>query len=58
MRYLITTTNAENNEPFKTNYYDYENNFDELLGMIVYDLFNDKYTTDGKKWKPIEIDHL
>lgn len=53
MRYLITTT-AE--PPFLTERFRPENNFSQ--GMIVYDLYEDKYMTDGKKWIDIEYDHL
>ena len=55
MRYLITTTT---DKPFKTEWYDYENFFNAEIGMIVYDLIKNKYTTDGKTWKRIQIDHL
>ena len=53
MRYLITTT-AE--PPFLTEWFRPENNFSQ--GMIVYDLYEDKYMTDGKTWRDIEYDHL
>lgn len=33
-----------------------ENNYTE--GMLVVDLINWKYTTDGKEWKEVEFDHL
>jgi len=55
MRYLIT---IKNGEPFLTKWFDPKNNFNADLGMIVYDLVKNKYTTDGKKWDDIEIDHL
>lgn len=55
MRYLVTT-NITN--PFLTNYFDAENNFNSEIEMVVYDLYLNKYTTDGKKWYEIEIDHL
>ena len=55
MQYLITSTFLE---PFITNWFDCENNFNENLQMIVYDLFNLKYTTDGKIWHYIKTDHL
>lgn len=52
-RYLITGNNFE---PFLTEWYDYENNYDN--GMTVYDLVNLKYSTNGKDWCDIEEDHL
>ena len=55
MRYLITT-NAQ--PPFLTGWFYAENNFNPEVGMIVYDLYKNKFTTDGKTWQNIEIDHL
>ena len=55
MRYLITT-NITN--PLLTNYFDAENNFNSEIEMVVYDLYLNKYTEDGKNWYEIEIDHL
>lgn len=56
MQYLITTEEAY--APFLTQWFDAENNFNAEAGMIVYDLFTCKYTTDGKNWNDIQIDHL
>lgn len=56
MRYLITTN--ETDKPFFTDWFDSENNFNPHIGMIVYDLVRLEFTTDGKTWKPIDIDHL
>lgn len=53
MRYLVT---SPGNEPFFTNWFDAENNFNE--GMTVYDLAKFVYTTDGINWTEIEEDHL
>lgn len=53
MQYLIT---LPSNEPFITKWFEAENNFVE--GMIVYDLINHCFTTDGINWNPIQIDHL
>lgn len=53
MKYLITLPNQE---PFLTNWYDYENNYSE--GMIVYDLETYKFTIDGKTWNDIMEDSL
>jgi hypothetical protein len=55
MRYLITT---KSEEPFFTNWFESENNFDAKLEMIVYDLLNCLFTTDGKEWNTIQFDHL
>lgn len=53
MQYLIT---LKDNEPFVTNYYDYENHY--IDGMTVYNLLNYTYTTDGINWDGITEDHL
>lgn len=55
MKYLITTNK---HKPFLTEWYIYENNYNADLDMVVYDLVNNKYTTDGINWQDIEIDHL
>jgi len=55
MRYLIT---AKDLEPYLTQWYTSENVFNPEIGMVVYDLVKDIYTTDGEEWKEIEMDHL
>ena len=55
MQYLITSIFME---PFLTHWFDSENHFNKKLQMVVYDLINLKYTTDGKTWHNIKIDHL
>lgn len=55
MRYLITT---KNEMPFLTKWFQAENHFNSQLQMVVYDLVECKYTTDGKIWNDIEIDTL
>ena len=55
MNYLIT---MDNQEPFLTNWFEYENNFQEGAGMIVYNLLDITYTTDGVNWQDIEEDSL
>jgi hypothetical protein len=55
MKYLITT-NVQ--PPFYTEWFDPDNHFNAEVGMIVYDLDADQYTTDGVTWKEIEWDHL
>lgn len=54
-RYLVTT---ENYTPFFTDWFEAENHFNKDYGMVVYDLSERKYTTDGTNWHPIQIDHL
>ena len=56
MRYLITTKEVKS--PFLTNWFEPENHFNPDIEMIVYDLVERKFTTDGKNWHDIEIDHL
>ena len=55
MRYLITT---KGNKPYMTDWFDAENNFNDELQMVVYDLVAFAYMTDGINWKPIEFDNL
>lgn len=56
MRYLVTTKDAH--APFLTDWFDPENHFNPDLDMVVYDLAKNEYTTDGKTWQEIEVDHL
>ena len=56
MRYLITTKEIQS--PFLTDWFEPENHFNSDVGMIVYDLHKNQFTTDGKTWKEIEVDHL
>ena len=56
MRYLITTKEVES--PFLTKWFEPENHFNPDIEMIVYDLVECKFTTDGTTWNDIEIDHL
>lgn len=53
MQYLIT---SKDSEPFFTKWFEADNHFTEA--MIVYDLINHCYTTDGITWLKIESDHL
>lgn len=55
MRYLITT---KVEPPFLTKWFEPENHFNPDIEMIVCDLVECKYTTDGATWHNIEIDHL
>ena len=56
MRYLITT--KEVITPFLTDWFEPENHFNPDIEMIAYDLVESKFTTDGKNWHDITIDHL
>ena len=71
MRYLITTKEIDTRlkeidatlgqfqqSPFLTDWFEPENHFNSEVGMIVYDLHKNQFTTDGKIWKEIEVDHL
>ena len=59
MRYLIVTNILKSGlSPFLTKWFEPENDFNEELEMVVYDLYLNKYTADGKNWYNIEIDHL
>jgi len=53
MRYLII---PKEGEPFITQYYDFDNHYVE--GDSVYDLDKIIYTTNGRIWNEIPIDHL
>lgn len=55
MRYLVTFDDDKNGA-FLSKWFDYENFY--RSGMIVYDLSNFTYTTDGENWTPIPEDHL
>ena len=55
MRYLIT---AKGHPPGLTNWFDVENNWNDDVAMVVYDLHLSKYMDDGILWKDIEEDHL
>jgi hypothetical protein len=55
MRYLVITST---NEPFRTDWFDLENNYNEDVDMIVFDLHKNEYTSDGKVWHKIAWDNL
>lgn len=52
LRYLITY--AEAHTPFTTDFFEPGNHWTEGAGMVVYDLKENAYTTDGYNWQPIE----
>ena len=53
MIYLVTHPNYA---PFLTNWFDSENHFTE--DMVVYNLLNNTYTTNGIEWIELNIDNL
>lgn len=53
-RYLVTSDFCE---PFLTDWFDIENNYNEQFNMIVYDLAKQTYY-DGTQWHEIQQDHL
>lgn len=55
MRYLITYLDYRN-DPFYTNWFDYESHFEE--GMMVFDLSEKTWTRNGIDWMNIAEDHL
>ena len=58
MRYLITFPQESEHQPFLTKWFEPENNFNTDFKMTVYDLAKNTFTTDGKVWQEIEVDHL
>ena len=56
MKYLITTEGT--NTPFYTQWFEPEKHFNKDLGMVVYDLYEELYTTDGITWNEISVKHL
>lgn len=56
MRYLITY--AEIHTPFLTEWFQAENHWQEGVGMVVYDLQKEMFTTDGQNWRELEKDCL
>lgn len=58
MQYLITYTENKEKKAFYTKWFESENNFNSELEMVVYDLINNQFTSDGMLWEEIEIDHL
>ncbi len=52
MQYLI----LYEKKAFYTNWFDAENNYTN--GMIIFDLINHTYSTNGKEWNEIKEDQL
>ena len=55
MNYLIVTNSYE---PFYTNWFDAKNHYVPELEMVVFNLLNHTFTTNGTDWYPIKQDHL
>ena len=55
MRYLII---VQGEPPYYTKWYTNENCWRDNCGMMVFDLMNHEYTTNGIDWKDIIEDHL
>lgn len=58
MKYLITYIDNGVQKAFYTNWFDVENNFNPDVGMVVFDLINDKYMVNTLSWNDILEDHL
>ena len=58
MRYLVTYLESGFPKAFYTDWFDSENNFNIGIGMIVFDLANHQYTSNGLDWIDIDFDHL
>ena len=57
MRYLVTTNH---HTPFFTAWFDPENHFNPNpeVGMVVFDLQTEMFTTDGHNWREIQKDSI
>jgi hypothetical protein len=58
MQYLVTYIENGTLKAFYTDWFELENNFNLEVGMIVFDLINHKYTTNGLIWGDIDEDNL
>jgi hypothetical protein len=58
MKYLVTYIENGIQKAFYTNWFDFENNFNSEVGMIVFDLINHKYVVNSLGWSDIDEDHL
>lgn len=54
-RYLIL---CDGHPPALTHWYDYENNYNKELNMVVFDFHKGMYTKNGIEWHQIIRDHL
>lgn len=55
MKYLII---LKNNTCFYTSWYDYENNYNPEIMFMIIDIYEHKYSIDGKTFLEIKEDHL
>ena len=55
MKYLIIT---KDNNPFYTNWFDYENLYVPELMVCIFDIETGKHTFDGQTWIETTVDHL
>lgn len=55
MRYLVIT---KNNDPFYTNWYEYDDFWNSELMYCIFDLAKGVHAFDGKTWIETEEDHL
>lgn len=58
MQYLVTYVENGVHKAWYSKWFDVDNNFNEEIGMIVYDLWNDKYMSKAGYWNTIVYDHL
>ena len=58
MRYLVFYIENGEKKSFLTNWFDYENNFNDQLQMVVFDLKQKLFLSGPEGWKDIETDHL
>lgn len=58
MQYLVTYVENGVHRAWYSNWFDVDNNFNEDIGMIVYDLHNDKFMSIRGEWESIKEDHL
>lgn len=55
MRYLIIT---KDNQPFYTNWFDYDNLYNPDVITCIFDLSKFIHTFDGKTWVETTVDNL
>ncbi|HEY5590649.1 MAG TPA: hypothetical protein VIK55_06485 [Paludibacter sp.] len=55
MKYLVITND---NQPFYTNWFDYENLYNSDIMVCIFDLESGKHTLNGTDWIETLVDHL
>jgi hypothetical protein len=58
MQFLITYKIKWENKSFYSDYFDFKNDFNPSVNMIVYDLVNHKYMDYRGEWLDVEYNHL